>query len=168
MDQHNLNINSLEERNMVSMPLTVVLNVEDAAAATMVTAAEAEDKEDMVDVAIRGLPQLTASMHLIPIALLLNRNGIHLVLGNLLSSNYVRTDKDMDLEEAMTRLAVGMEMPNMIMNAILLLLTVMTHLTKMTTLPLIPPLPTTVAAMDVVLDAVPIQTTALDSLGHWQ
>ena len=168
MGQHNLNINSLEERNAVSTPLTVTLNMKDMAVVAMVTTAGADNEGDMVDVAIRSLPQLMASTYPIPIALLPNRNGIHLVLDILLSSNYVRTDKAMALEEAVTRLAMGMEAPNMIMNTVLLLLTVITHLNKMTTLPLTLPLLTAVAAMDEVLAMVLIPTTALDSLGHWQ
>ena len=56
MDQHNLNINSLEERNAESTPLTVILNMGDTAVATKETVAEVEDEEDVVDVATRGQP----------------------------------------------------------------------------------------------------------------
>ena len=57
MDQHNLSISSLEERNTeFVMPLTVILNVEDAAAVAKQTAAEDEDEVDMADMAIWGQP----------------------------------------------------------------------------------------------------------------
>ena len=56
MDQHNLNISSLEERNAEFTPLTVVLNVEGAAAVARQTGAEDEDEVDVADVAIWGQP----------------------------------------------------------------------------------------------------------------
>ena len=101
-----------------------------------------------------------ASMYPIPIALLLHKNGIHLVLGNLSFSRCVKTDKDMDLEEAATRLA---EVMAMIMTKMFPPLTAMTPLTKMR-LPPLPPLQlTAVVKTDVVLDAAPTQTIAPDS-----
>ena len=106
-----------------------------------------------------------ASMYPIPIALLLHKNGIHLVLGDLLFFSYKRTDKDVDRDEVMIRLAEVMEM---IMTAMFLLLTAMTHLTRMTMPPLPPLQPAAVAVTDMALVTVRIQTTAPDSLGHWQ
>ena len=101
-----------------------------------------------------------ASMYLIPIALLLHKNGIHLVLGNLSFSRCVKTNKDVDPEEATTRLAKVMAM---IMSEMFLPLTAMTPLIKM----ILPPLPLlqpiTVVVTDVVSDAAPTQTIAPDS-----
>ena len=168
MDQHNLNMNSLKERNAVSMPLTVILIMADMAMVVMVTVAEVEDEVDVVGAAIHSLPQLMALMYLILIILLPNRNGMHLVQDALLSSNYVKTGKDVALEEGVIRLAMGMEASNMIMSTVLLLLTAIIHLNKMTTLPLTLPQPTAVDAKDEVLAMVLIPTTTLDSLGHWQ
>ena len=168
MDQHNLNINSLKERNMVFMPLTVILSKAGMAVVIMVTVAEVEDKVDIMGMAIHSLPQLMASMYWILIILLPNRNGMHLVQDALLSSNYVKTGKDVALEEGVIRLAMGMEASNMIMSTVLLLLTAIIHLNKMTTLPLTLPQPTAVDAKDEVLAMVLIPTTTLDSLGHWQ
>ena len=147
------------------MPLTVVLNIEDTAAVAKETMAEAKDEKDMVDVATQDQPQLTASTYLIPIALLLHKNGIHLVQGDLLFFSYERTDKDMDWDEAVTRLAKVMEM---IISAMFLLLTAMTHPTRRTMPPLPPLQLTAVAVMVVDLVVAHIQTTAPDSLGHWQ
>ena len=101
-----------------------------------------------------------ASMYPIPIALLLHKNGIHLVLGDLLFSRCVKTDKDVDPEEAATRLA---EVVAMIMSEMFLPLTAMTPLTKMSLPPLPPQQPTAVVVTDAVSDAAPTQTIAPDS-----
>ena len=147
MDQHNLSISSLEERNAEFTPLTVILNMEDAAVVTKQTMAEDEDKVAMADVAIWGQPSLMASMYPIPIALLLHKNGIHLVLGDLSFSRCVKIDKDVDPEEAAIRLAKVMAM---IMSKMFLPLTAMTPLIKMS----LPPLPLLQPIAVVVTDAV--------------
>ena len=79
----------------------------------------------------------------------------------------MRIVTDVDLEEAMTPLAVDMSEVNMSMSAILLQLIHMTPLVQKKAI--IPTLliPNAVAVMDMVSDVGPIQTTALDSLGHW-
>ena len=155
-----MSISSLEERNAEFTPLTVVLNVEDAAAVAKQTAAEDEDEVDVADVVIRGQPSLTASMYPIPIALLLHKNGIRLVLGDLLVSRCVKTDKDVDPEEAATRLA---EVMAMIMSEMFLPLTAMTPLIRMSLPPLPLLQPIAVVVTDAASDAAPIQTIALDS-----
>ena len=96
-------------------------------------------------------------MYPIPIAPLLHKNGIHLVLGDLSFSRCVKTDKDVDQDKATTRLA---KVAAMIMSKMFLPLTAMTPLTKMS----LPPLqPTAVVVTDTVSDAVPTQTIAPDS-----
>ena len=98
-----------------------------------------------------------ASMYPIPIAPILHKDGIHLVLGDLSFSRCVKTDKNVDQDEATTRLA---EVMAMIMSEMFLPLTAMTPLTKMS----LPPLqPTAVVITDAVSDAAPTQTIAPDS-----
>ena len=166
MGQHNLNINSLAERNAAFMLSTVAHSMGDANVAIMEAKDEAEGDVGDLEI-LRIPPPLMALRYQTPTALLPHRNGTHLVLDVLLYFSYLKTVKDADLEEAMTLLDVDAAVDNMTMSAILLQLTpTMPLVQKKMRAPTMRIL-TVVAVMDVVLDVGPIRITTLDSLGHW-
>ena len=148
------------------MPSTVAHNVGGMDMAIM--EAEVEAKGDVVDVEILRIPPpLMALMYQTRTALLPHRNGTRLILDILLYFSYMKTIKNVDLEEAISLLAVDVAVHDMTMTTILLLLTPITHLVQMKMIMSTLPLLTAVATMNGVSDVGPIQTTILDFSGHW-